>query len=156
MAKPYRPPWALVPPELLSFVKSPSLSTLVEALQEHPRLYWHPLVMRQIGYLRRLRHQWRRLGYEEDDEGPYPVREVRVQFERILDAHLRGVLPDRRMTWQRLKKRPGRRGGLKNPYPTGDWSDRVEARTLDASERELRQFFKARSDQLERMASESR
>src|SRR5262245_42904614 len=68
-AKPVPGTWARIPDQLLPFLESPSVTSLAGVLREHPALYWHPIVYRQVIYLARLRwneEEWRRLGWEQE------------------------------------------------------------------------------------------
>src|SRR5438093_4371198 len=68
---PQQPP--LTSRKLLPFLQSPDLPTLVRVLRGSRRLYWHPLVMIQVGHLLRLcedKAAWKKRGWkvEVDDE----------------------------------------------------------------------------------------
>lgn len=147
--------WARVPPELRPFLESPTVQKLAEVVRTFPGLYWHPLVMRQVTYLRGLRHdenEWERLGWEPEWDDTYgiqrPPKEVAAVSEslsQLLEAHASGLFPHRRIVWRDKARRPGRKGRLKNPHPTGEpWTQWVEAARLDEDFRHLRSAFKAR------------
>lgn len=52
MAKPVPSHRACIPPEFLPFVTSPTIVVLADLLKECPRLWWHPLVRKQVYHLR--------------------------------------------------------------------------------------------------------
>ncbi len=154
MAKPLKWTWSSsVPKELVPFLEWPSLDNLVPLVKAHPWLYWHPLVYRQISYLRRLRYdedEWQRLGWEpkwDDTYGiPRPPKEVSVVLDvlrNLVEAHAGSLFPRSRIVW---KPEHGKRTSrLKNPHPTGEpWTQWVEAAWLDEDFRHLRATFKAR------------
>ena len=156
MAKPFTWTWAQsVPGELVPFFESPSLSKLVELLKGHPWLYWHPHVFRQISYLRRLRRdeqEWERLGWkwQWDNEYGYPrppkeVTTVNEALEGVVKAHGKSLFPGRRIKWVPERKKPGPKGSVKNPHPTGDpWTEWVDVAWLYEDFRALRSAFKAK------------
>jgi hypothetical protein len=153
LGKPYAVFWPRVPHELLPFIQSPNLATLIEVLTSHPRLYWHPLVFRQIDYLLRLRYdeaEWQRLGwvpqYDEDSYHwpPAKVTVVNQWLERLVEAHVNGLFPDRRLQWTPQPKRRGPKSGIRNPVPAEGWAEWVDAASLDEDFRELRSAFKTR------------
>jgi hypothetical protein len=154
MAKPYMAQWRRLPPELLPFVQSLKLSTLAEILKAHPSLYWHPLVFIQITYLGRLRHdeaEWQRLGWEPQWDHEYgtewPPKEVggvSRQLAQLVEAHVSGMFPGRRIIWKAEPKQRGRKSGFSNPHPTGSWDEWVEAERLERDFRQLHALLKAR------------
>ena len=156
MAKPYMAQWPRLPPELLPFVQSLNLSTLAQVLKAHPMLYWHPLVSRQIAYLQRLRHdeaEWQRLGWKpqwDEEYGterpPKEVRGVARQLAQLVEAHVSGMFPGRRIIWKAEPKQRGRKSGFSNPHPTGPWDEWLEADRLEQDFRQLHALFKARLD----------
>lgn len=122
--------WARVPPELGPFLESPTLPKLAEILRTSPGLYWHPLVKRQVTYLHQLRrdeNEWQRLGWEPKWEDTYgiqrPPEQVAAVSEALLNlvgAHAGGFFPHRRIVWKDKAGKPGRKGKLSNPHPTGE------------------------------------
>jgi hypothetical protein len=125
--------WPRLPPELLPFVQSLKLSMLTDILKAHPWLYWHPLVFRQITYLRRLHHdeaEWQRLGWEpqlDQEYGselpPKEVCDVSRQLAQLVEAHVSGMFPGRRIIGKAEPKPRGRKSGFSNPHPTGSWAE---------------------------------
>jgi hypothetical protein len=143
--------------ELLPVIESPSLATLAELLAKHRCAYWDPLVMRQILYLDRLRHdpdEWQRLGWEEiweydagfDDHvrcAPREVEDVERWRERLTDAHVQGLLPGRCVAPRLVRELLGRPAkGLRNAHPRHPVHEWVDARTLEQAWKSLHAFFK--------------
>ena len=148
LARPHAQHWTFAPPRLLPFLQTPSLATLVNILEADPRMYWHPHVYRQIRYLLRLlddKVEWLRqrwewdIDEETDLEGvPEEVGTVREWLTKLVEAHLRGLFPRRRVVWKSVPKRAGRKRGLKG-VPT----DPVDAAILAEDFEMLRTAFKA-------------
>jgi len=149
--------WPLRP-----FIESPTLPKLGEVLKSHPQLYWHPLVQGQVRYLHRLRsdnEEWKRLGWQWESKfdgeyevytSPKEVALVNEQLANLIEAHAAGLLPQKRIQWKRARRRPGPKGGLKNPYPTWEpWSERISAEEIAADFHALRSAFKRRLDAAE-------
>jgi hypothetical protein len=159
LAKPCSLKWPqTVPQELSLFIESLSLAALAQVLEKAPDLYWHPYVYRQLTYLRRLRCDagaWERLGWEwevdEESGEPHHPQEVGVvceALERLVEAHVRGLLPDKQLIQVHASKKPGPKAGFENPDPAGPWAEWVEVATLDEDERALRKIFRRRSREL--------
>ena len=121
--------WTRVPDQLLLFMQSPRLSTLRSILTSHPWLYCHPIVVRQLRYLRRLtrdEQEWERLGWEEQwdrDYGfslpPKEASEAEAALKQLVESHVRGLGVGNRIEWQSTRRKPGPKGTFKNPYPAG-------------------------------------
>jgi hypothetical protein len=103
--------------------------------------------------LLRLRHdeeEWQRLGWgpQYDEEGyhwpPVEVTDVNQWLERLVEAHVSGLFPDRRLQWTRQPKRRGPKSGIRNPVPAEGWAEWVDAASLDEDFRELRSAFRTR------------
>jgi hypothetical protein len=152
--------WPRMPPELRPFIESPTLPRLAEVLRARPGLYWHPLVERQIAYLRRLRYdvkEWERLGWEPEwndtysfARAPRQVATVSEALRSIVEAHAGGLFPRRRIVWKDHSRKPGRKGRLNNPHPTGEsWTEWIEPVWLAEDFRYLHAAFKARLRQPE-------
>jgi hypothetical protein len=154
LAKPYTEQWTRVPPALLPFVQSPSLSTLIEGLTSHPRLCRHWLVRHDMLYLLRLRDdegEWQRLGWgpQQDEDGyyhwpPAEVAAVNQWREQLVKAHVSGLFPRQGLQWSQEPKKRGRKGGVRNPDPAGDWPEWLDAASLEEAFLELRSAFKTR------------
>jgi hypothetical protein len=166
MAKPDTPlAWARVEDELLPFIRSCSLFKLAEVLEEHPWLYWHPLVMGQVSYLGRLQHdveEWKHLGWQPrtDEYGvtvaPGEVQSVRQVLAKLVDAHVRSLIPGHGVAVRASQGRRGPKSAFKNPHPTDDPSSEwVDMTWVEACKRELHAFFKAQRSQLKWLAGES-
>jgi hypothetical protein len=160
LAKPYSLKWPqTVPQELSPFIESLSLPTLAQVLDEAPHLYWHPYVYRQLVYLLRLRRDaeaWERLGWEwavDEESGevrrPTEVDAVCEALERLVEAHVRGLLPDRQLVRVQAPKKPGPKTRFENPHPVGPGAEWVDVATLYRDERVLRQIFSAKRRDLE-------
>jgi hypothetical protein len=163
LSRPWTDKWTWLPPALLPFVESPSVSTLAAVLKAHPLLYWHPLVFRQIRYLLRLRRdkaKWEQLGWEmqldEDglDEPPKEVKAVYQWLEQLVEAHVSGIFLHRQIKGERQERR-GPKSGFKNPYPAGGWAEWVHPADLDSDERNLRKRFSAQRQELKRLPRET-
>jgi hypothetical protein len=165
LSGPWMDKWSGFPPALLPFVESPSVSTLADVLKAHPLLYWHPLVFRQLRYLLRLRRdeaEWDRLGWERqsDEYGldlpPKEVKSVYQSLEQLVEAHVSGLYPGRRMVWKHEHKKHGPKGRLKNPHPTGEpWTEWVDSADVAHDERDLRKRFSAQRHELKRLPGET-
>lgn len=81
-----------VPRELDGFFTSPSAEALVGAVRAHTRLYWHPLVIKQIAHLREL---WQRHNHPEDAFAAQALEAERIDDD-LLRAHVEGSFPGRR------------------------------------------------------------
>jgi hypothetical protein len=150
-------------------VVSPTLTKLAEILRTSPGLYWHPLVERQISYLRRLqsdKEEWQRLGWQWHSlrDGEYseyefycPPKEVAIvdqTLANLIEAHATGLLPKKQIQWKPARKQGGRQGAPKNPYPTWEpWSNTISAQWIHENFLALREAFKERLQARERKPS---
>src|SRR5262249_8399665 len=125
--------------------------------QAYPWLYWHPLVRLQISHLRKLTRdwdEWERLGWKmwTDKEGldrdPNEVGQVWEALRDLVRAHVAGLFPGQRITLIPKANAAGRPSGIKNPHAAYSVTERIDARTLDESERDLRRFFSGRKAEL--------
>lgn len=121
MAKPHPTQWPRVPPELLPFIMSFNLVKLAEALKAHPQLYWHPLVLRQVSHLRRLRAMPDEGDLEEGYSSPFqdvPPKGTRraaaETIQKLFIAFGQGLFPHAKVE-VKLPKHEGR------PRKYNDW-----------------------------------
>jgi hypothetical protein len=148
--------WTRLPSELRPFIEFPELSQLAEILRTHPGLYWHPLVVRQVLYLGRLRHdegEWKRLGWRrkhDDMDGvelpPTQVAAVVHAMVQLLEAHALGLVRHKRIVWK-ARRQPGRKRGVKNPHPSDPWTIVVDPAWLHEDFVDLRERFKVKLSQ---------
>jgi hypothetical protein len=131
-AKPYSGIWPRVPDGLLPFIESPSLEKLAEVLKAHPRLYWHPLVARQMIHLLRLSR--------DPEEWDVAARHLRA----LAEAHVNGMRLGKRIGWGALRKKPGPKGGIKNPHPAMPWDEWIDTATLEREFRTLNKLFRVK------------
>ena len=126
-----------VPPQLLSFIQTPSLETLTSVLTRHYFFYWHPIVVEQMLHLYCLMHdpeEWKRLGWlvltehmsdtwePSGSPGMEPEKWQRVcsATKALLEAHVTSILPGFRIEWKRKKGKSGPHPLIENPYPVND------------------------------------
>lgn len=107
--------WPRVPKGLLPFIESPRLERLAEALKAHPRVYWHPLVARQMFHLLRLASECGR-------DGSSGVT-VALHLKALIKAHADGLHLGEVIGWKPCPKKSGPRAGIKNPHPAMPWDD---------------------------------
>lgn len=157
-ARSYAGIWPLVPKGLRPFIESPSLEKLAEVLKAHPRLYWHPLVARQMFHLFRLtwdQEEWRRLGWKLqcDEYGrdlpPNEVDEIDLRLRNLVQGHGEALIGGR-IKWEKMcgrKRGPKSGSGISNPYPPpipwDEWENgqRIHPATLERDFCALRLAF---------------
>lgn len=148
--------WPLdkIPPQLLPFIKSPSLETLAGCLRQDKELYFHPLVRHQVLHLEVLRTddaEWNRLGWdcELDEErsgfqlDPARVTDIARAMKSLIEAHARAMIPGLQIKWHTIMKtgKPSAEG-LTNPYPRSKDPDIVPAHEVYRDWDELRRGIK--------------
>lgn len=131
-AKPYSGIWPRVPDGLLPFIESPSLKKLAEALRTNPRLYWHPLVARQIMHLLTL------------SRDPEKWDVVSQHLRALVEAYVNGLRLGRVIRWRPKPKGPGPKAGIKNPHPALPWDEWINPATLERDFCTLRELFKVK------------
>ena len=74
------------------------------------------------------------------------MRGVARQLAQLVEAHVSGMFPGRRIIWKAEPKQRGQKSGFSNPHPTGPWDEWLEADRLEQDFRQLHALFKARLD----------
>jgi len=114
--------WPRVPKGLLPFIESPRPEKFAEVLKAHPRLYWHPVVARQMLHLLRLIPECGREGSSGAS--------VALHLKALIKAHADGLRLGGVIAWERSPRKSGRKGGVKNPYPAMPGDERIDPTTL--------------------------
>lgn len=146
-AKPYPVKLSTIPDALLPFIESPRLEKLAEVLKAHPRLYWHPLVARQILHLLRLVS-------ESGKDAPQGGAAV-TWLKALAEAHVNGLRLGKRIKWKAPTEKRGRKNIIENPYPAMAGDEWIDPATLEREFCALRLAFEEKVKQAKGKASSS-
>ena len=108
-------------------------------LKAHPRLYWHPLVARQILHLLRLVSESGR----DSPQGGTAV----TWLKALAEAHANGLHLGSVIGWKPEPKKSGPEAKIENPYPAEPGYEFIKSATLSANYDPLHGLIKAELQQ---------
>ncbi len=121
---------------LRPFLETLDVGDLVAALARHPRLYWHPLIVKQLTHLVEL--------IRDRETSPDLQHRAVNAVQGLVAAHAGGLLPGFRVTWTPRARPPGPRAGLANPHPINAMTTFIDATQLSVAWRALRHAITTR------------
>ncbi len=147
--------WSIdsVPVEARPFIEDLELRTLEASIRAHPWLYVHPTIFLQTNWLHVLavdRKGWLERGWRPGEGGACPAeaREAWEARKALIRAHVEGSFRSMRMELKPLPRRPGRRGGIRNPYPTDPDNEWLTLAQLEHEYAAMAAAFKQRRREL--------
>ena len=114
---------------LQPFLETLDVGDLVAALARHPRLYWHPLIVKQLAHLIEL--------IRDRETPPDLQHRAGNAMQDLMAAHAVGLLPGFRVKWTPRARPPGPRPGLPNPHPIDATTRFIDAAQLSVAWRAL-------------------